>query len=170
MSIAQSILAEYEQEAATTRTLLERVPEDKFDWRPHDKSMSLARLAGHIAESPEWVGAIMDEEEIDFAAEVDYSTSTPESGEQLLETFDRAVSAFCEKMAGYSDEDFMVTWTMKKGDQVLGQMPRVAVVRMFVLNHHYHHRGQLTVYLRLLGVPLPMVYGPTADEQGPLGD
>ena len=166
MSIAQSILAEFDQESKATRALLERVPDEKSDWKPHDKSMTLGRLAAHVAESTAWAGTIMETDELDFDGDSNFEPLKPGSTAELLELYDREVADFNERVAGYSDEQFLTEWTMRKGDTVIARMPRLAMVRAFVLNHIYHHRGQLTVYLRLLGVPLPMIYGPTADDSG----
>ena len=109
----------------------------------------------------------IDAPDLDFDVDMGMKPMTPETSAELLEFFDATVAGFTEKLAGYSDEDFCVLWKMRKGDQAMGEMPRVGAVRAFDLNHLYHHRGQLSVYLRLLDVPLPMIYGPTADEQGP---
>ena len=163
LSLAQAISAEFKQEAAGTRKMLARVPEDNFDWRPHEKSMSLGRLAGHIAESARWVSDVVGSTELDFAA-TDDKPFTPESTAELLAEFDKHVAAFEEAMTGVSDADMLVDWTMKSGDQVFAKLPRVAAIRSLILSHTYHHRGQLSVYLRLLDVPVPGIYGPTADD------
>jgi uncharacterized damage-inducible protein DinB len=163
MTLAQAMTAEFKQEAANTRKMLERVPEGRFDWRPHEKSMSLGRLAGHIAESSSWVLEVVGSTELDFA-QSDYKPFEPESSAELLTEFDKHAAGFEEAMAGKSDEEMLVEWTMKSGDHVIAQLPRVAAVRGFILSHTYHHRGQLSVYLRLLEVPVPGVYGPSADD------
>lgn len=169
MSIAKALTNEFRHEAAATRGMLEKAPEEKFGWQPHERSMTLGRLVGHIAEGHGWIDRIMEQEGLDFAADNGFERIDAKSTAELLEVYDREVEAFCDAIARYTDDDFMVTWTLRKGDQVLGQMPRLSVIRSFVLNHHYHHRGQLSVYLRLLDVALPMIYGPTADEQGGFG-
>ena len=158
------MIAEFQHEAASTRRMLERVPEDKFSWQPHEKSMSLGRLAGHVAESPGWIAAILDHEELDFS-ESDYQPFIPTTSAELLEGFDKYVVAFEEAMKDRGDEEFFVDWTMRSGDQVIIKTPRAAAIRGFILSHTYHHRGQLSVYLRLLDVPVPGVYGPTADDE-----
>jgi len=168
MTLAQAIVAEFTQESASTRKMLERVPEDKFDWQPHDKSMNLGRLAGHIAESAAWVGEIVGKTELDFA-ETDYKPFTPESTPSLLAEFDKHAASFKATMADVSDQDILVEWSMKSGDHLIAKLPRLAAIRSFVLSHTYHHRGQLSVYLRLLDVPVPGVYGPTADDEAGFG-
>ena len=168
MTLAQAITAEFTQEAANTRKMLERVPEDQLGWKPHEKSMSLGRLAGHIAESSLWVGAIVGSEELDFS-QSDFEPFDPASTEQLLEEFDKNAASFVEAIKDKSDEELLVQWTMRNGDHVVAQLPRVAAIRGFILSHTYHHRGQLSVYLRLLDVPVPGVYGPSADDQAGFG-
>ncbi len=164
MTLAEAMTAEFRQEAVGTRKMLERAPEDQFAWQPHEKSMPLGRLAGHIAENPSWADTIIGTTELDFA-ESDYKPFLPESTAELLTEYDQRVAAFEKAMQGVSDEDMLVRWTMKHGDRVISQLPRIAAIRGFILSHTYHHRGQLSVYLRLLGVPVPGVYGPTADDQ-----
>lgn len=160
--IADALRAELQHESKATRSLFAVLPEDKLDWRPHEKSMALGRLAAHIAEIPGRVSSVL-EPELDFAA-LDYQSWVPRDRKHLLDTFDKAVAASRKHLDGVSDEDLHVIWTMRSGDKILAQMPRVVALRGFVLNHGVHHRGQLTVYLRLLDVPLPSVYGPTADN------
>ncbi len=170
MSLAQAFLAEFDHECKGTRKMLERVPEDKFPWKPHHKSMSLAHLTGHIAEMPGWAASVMGTEELDFAKMGHYKPTVPETHEELLAAFDKNVGDFKQAMADQSDESFLVTWTLRNGEHVITSMPRVSAIRGFVLSHTYHHRGQLSVYLRLLDVPLPQVYGPTADtDDGTFG-
>jgi len=165
MTVAQAMTAEFQEEAASTRKMLERVPEEKLAWKPHEKSMSLGKLASHIAESPSWVASVVDAEELDFANS-DYKPFVGSSTAEILEAFDKHAAGFAEAMKGKSDEEMLVEWSMKSGDQVIAQLPRVAAVRGFIMSHTYHHRGQLSVYLRMLDVPVPGVYGPTADDDG----
>ncbi|NNE98878.1 MAG: hypothetical protein HKN25_07645 [Pyrinomonadaceae bacterium] len=154
---------EMEHEAGIARKLLERVPEDKFEWQPHEKSMTLGRLAGHVAETFEWTGATIMQDVLDFA-EMDYKPEPATSSAGLLEKFDTNIKAAIEILNGVSDEDIMKNWTMKDGDKTYMTMPKAAVMRGFVMNHMVHHRGQLSVYLRLLDIPVPQIYGPSADE------
>jgi uncharacterized damage-inducible protein DinB len=151
------------QEAKTTRRLLERVPEASFGWKPHEKSMTLGRLAAHVAELPELVIPALTRDELDFAAG-DFKPFEPQSTAELLEKFDRNISAAVEALRRQPDDRMGEKWKLRSGDRVLFEMPRAMVVRFVGLNHVVHHRGQLSVYLRLLDVPLPSIYGPSADE------
>jgi uncharacterized damage-inducible protein DinB len=165
MPIAESILPEFDHEMATTRVLLERVPSDRAEWSPHAKSRSLGDLAMHVARIPEWTSIALERTEFDASAPVNGAFTTPpyESAAQLLRVYDDNVRAARALVARTTDGEFMVQWTLKNAGRALFSMPRVAVFRSFILNHAVHHRGQLTVYLRLLDVPIPNVYGPTAD-------
>ena len=162
MSIRETMLAEMRSEAANTRRMLALLPADKLDWQPHEKSMTLKRLAGHIAEIPGWASMMVGKDELDFATS-DFQPAQPESVEDLLEVHDRSVAAFNDALAGQDDATLMQSWTMKNGDHVYFSMPCAAAMRGFILSHIVHHRGQLSVFLRLLDVSLPQVYGPTAD-------
>ena len=169
MAIAESILPEYDHETATTRTLLERVPAEKAEWKPHAKSMSLGQLAMHIANLPMWASIALERKEFDTnppgGGGAAATTRLFESASQLLELYDANVSAARALIVRTTDGEFMVQWTLKNGGKSMFSMPRVAVLRSFVLNHAVHHRGQLSVYLRLLDVPIPNIYGPTADTE-----
>jgi uncharacterized damage-inducible protein DinB len=161
MSIAQSLIPELEQEAATTRRVLERVPADKLDWRPHAKSMSLGQLSLHIAGMP---GNIARMAALDEMPMPQFSQPAAESVEQLLAALDEGLEAAKAFLGGLDDARAAADWKVTKDGAVVMAMPRIGVVRMIMLNHWYHHRGQLSVYLRLLDVPLPSIYGPSADE------
>ena len=163
MQLNEALMAELQQEAIATRKMLALVPEKSNSWKPHEKSMTLGRLSQHLAEIPMWVSASVDQDELDFAKET-YVPNEGGSNEELLKTFDDNLANAIECLKNASDEKLMGNWTMKNGDKVYFTMPKVAVVRGFVLNHSIHHRGQLQVYLRMLDLPLPSVYGPTADE------
>jgi uncharacterized damage-inducible protein DinB len=167
MAIAESMLPEFDHETATTRTLLERVPEGKAAWKPHEKSMSLGQLAMHIANLPQWASITLERAEFDTNPPDGSRVTTPafESAPNLLQFYDANVSAARALLARATDAEFMAPWTLKNGGKSLFSMPRVAVFRSFILNHAVHHRGQLSVYLRLLDVPIPNIYGPTADTQ-----
>jgi uncharacterized damage-inducible protein DinB len=167
MAIAESILPEFDHETATTRTLLERVPADKAEWKPHAKSMSLGQLAMHIANLPRWASITLERTEFDPNPPDGARVTAPayESGTKLLQTYDANVSAARALLVRTTDAEFMVQWALKNGGRSMFSMPRIAVLRSFVLNHAVHHRGQLSVYLRLLDVPIPNIYGPTADTQ-----
>lgn len=166
MSIAQSILPEFDHEMATTRKLLERAPEAQFAWKPHEKSMSLGQLANHLAALPFWGVVTMKEVELDMnpPGGPGYQTPKLESVAAMLAEFDKVVSQARAAIAESSDADFMVGWSLKNAGHTLFTMPRIAVLRTFVMNHVIHHRGQFSVYLRMHNVPLPSIYGPTADE------
>jgi uncharacterized damage-inducible protein DinB len=163
MSIGQILAQELQHEAQSTRKMLERVP-DKFDWQPHEKSMSLGRLATHVAEIPQWTRAIVPQDGLDFAKS-DYKPATLASATEFVELFDKCVADSLELLQGAADADLMRKWQLRNGEKILMEMPKAMVLRSMVLNHLIHHRGQLSVYLRLNDVPLPSVYGPTADEQ-----
>lgn len=166
MSIAKSLLPEYDHEMATTRTYFERFPEGKNDWTPHEKSMTLSRLASHVAEIPSWLPPTLGEDSLDLNPPDGEPYQSPhyESKDALLEAFDRDVVSGREALAATTDEQMMATWSMLSGGEKLMSMPRVAVVRSFILNHLIHHRAQLGLYYRLLEVAVPAAYGPSADE------
>lgn len=163
MTIGNTLLQELIRETAGLRKYLERIPEDKFGWQPHPKSMTLAALAAHTAEIPEWAGLIVSSES--FTIPDDYKPWLPANRDELLAKSDEAINAAKAAMASVSDAEIQKDWSLIACGQTAFTMPRQAVIRSMVLNHLVHHRGQLSVYLRLLDVPLPMVYGPSADEQ-----
>lgn len=165
MALIDGIITELEMESATTRKMLERVPEEKFGFKPHEKSMSLGALASHLAENPMWVGSTMDVDELDMDT-ADYKPYMASSTAELLAAFDKNLAEALSKMAGQTDEHLMAMWRMKVGGEIAFEMPRLAVLKCMILNHSIHHRGQLSVYLRLNDIPVPSVYGPTADEAG----
>ncbi len=158
------MLPEFEHEAALTRRTLERVPFDRADWKPHEKSMSVKELAVHLADIPNWVDVTVNQDV--FEMDGPYQPPQAETVEQLLEVFDRSVASAREILAGADGPTLMGTWTMKQDGQEVLSMPKVAVLRGFVMNHTIHHRAQLGVYLRLLDRPVPATYGPSADEPG----
>ena len=160
MSIGQSLLPEFDLEMASTRRLLERVPSDKGQWKPHPKSFPLGHLAQLVATMPGWLTRTVRGTEIDLSKSSGY---TFEKTDTLLAQFDRHVREAREALALAKDEDFDVMWSLRHGERTLFSAPRGPVVRSHI-NHLVHHRGQLTVYLRLLDVPIPGMYGPTADE------
>jgi uncharacterized damage-inducible protein DinB len=160
-SIAQAFIAELEMEMPPTRKLLERVPGDKADWKPHPKSFALGHLAQLVARMPGWVTHTMKQTSLDLSSGPKYSL---EKTATLVAEFDRGVKEAKDVLAKAKDDDFIVPWSLTMGDRVLMTMPRLAVMRQNI-NHLSHHRGQLTVYLRLLDVPIPSIYGPTADER-----
>ncbi|MEO8514148.1 MAG: DinB family protein [Ignavibacteria bacterium] len=159
----EAFIAELKQEAASTRKVLERVPMDKADWTPHPKSMKLGNLANHVAELLSWTMVTMDQNELDFA-KFEYKPEIPKTTEDLVMKFDGMVEKAVECLKRSDDAKFLENWTMRNGEQVYMTMPKAAVLRSFTFNHEYHHRAQLSVYLRLLDIPVPGIYGPTADE------
>ncbi len=162
-NIATALIGEMEQEAVTTRKTLERIPADKFDWKPHEKSMTFGRLASHVAEMYGWTNHTLEESELDFAT-MDYKPYDPASTEELVEFFDKTYASAIESLKRTSDDTFMEMWSLKNGEQTYFTMPKIAVMRGMVMNHIVHHRGQLSVYLRLNDIPVPALYGPSADE------
>ena len=163
MSFSETLLPEFDQEMATTRKLLERVPSDKGQWKPHPKSFSLGHLAQLVAGMPGWIGQTIRERELDLGKFSGYSYETTDT---LLKVFDKNVREARAAMQNATDADYRVDWSLKMGDKTIFTQPRAEVVRTHI-NHLIHHRGQLTVYLRLVDVPLPSIYGPTADERMP---
>ena len=164
MSIVNSFTAELKRESVSTRKLLERVPQEKFDWQPHDKSMKLLRLAAHIAEIPGlFATGVAQAEELDFTKS-NYKQPAITTTQELLTFFDETLQKALSALPAMPEEDMEKTWTMRNGETVIMALPKKAVIRTLCLNHIYHHRGQLSVYLRLLDVAVPSVYGPTADE------
>lgn len=162
MRIVDSILAEIDQEAATTRRLLERVPEDRLGWRPHPKSMTLGQLAFHVAQVQ---GRVADFVSAETREAPNFGLQpSAETKSQLLSEFDASVAHAKEVINGWDDDTATATWTLTKDGKELMSLPRIGFVRAIGMNHLYHHRGQLSVYLRLLDVPLPSIYGPSADE------
>jgi uncharacterized damage-inducible protein DinB len=162
MAIKEGLLAEFDHEMGTTRRLLERIPDDRLSWKPHEKSMSLGALATHLATLPHWGGTIMNEMWFDLAG-APLNTADKTSRAEILSAFDettRQTRAWLDK----TDAELVVPWTLKRGGHEVFTMPRVAAFRTFVLYHTVHHRGQLSVYLRLNGVAVPAIYGPSADE------
>lgn len=166
MSIAAALLPEFDHEMANTRKALERVPMDKADWKPHEKSGTMQWLAGHLAAIPMWASATVNLPSIDLEDGDNQSPDAPRTSEELLAMFDGFVVEARSAIAGASDETLMEPWSLLAGGQEIVTMPKIAVLRSFIMNHMIHHRGQLTVYLRLNDVPVPALYGPSADEEG----
>lgn len=164
MNLAQSLLSELQHEAANTRKMLERIPAEKFNFKPHEKSMTMMRLAAHIAEIPGlFIGHVLDTPELDFAI-MRYTPATAETTEELLQIFDQSLLKAVEALKAASEEEFSKTWTLRNGEHVILSRSKIGVIRSLGLNHVIHHRGQLSVYLRLEDLPVPGMYGPSADE------
>lgn len=166
MSIGKSMIAEYDHEMATTRTVIERVPDDKYGWKPHDKSMSMGDLISHLATMPGWAVHTINEDSTDIAPEGGEPMENQRAGsrKEALDLFDQNFAKARAAIESASDDHLMKSWSLMVGGKTVFTMPRVAVLRSFVLNHNVHHRGQLSVYLRLNDIPVPSIYGPSADE------
>lgn len=166
MSLAQAMLPEFDQEMASTRKVLERVPDDKFDWKAHPKSNTIGWVAAHLANIPSWVPLTFDRSELDIhpVGGEPYRTQPATNRQAVLETFDRNVAAARSALASAPDEQFSKPWSLLSGGQTVFTLPKSAVLRTFVINHIIHHRAHLCVYLRLNDIPVPGLYGPSADE------
>ncbi|MEP6466956.1 MAG: DinB family protein [Parafilimonas sp.] len=164
MPINAALLAELKHEAVNTRKMIERVPSDKLNWKPHEKSMKLGRLAVHIAELPVWFERIINKDEFDFATAT-FNAEIKENTEDIVQLFDDQLSNALHVLETASDENLNAIWTVRRGDTIVYQMPKKVALRNFTYNHIYHHRGQLSVYLRLLDIAVPGMYGPSADEK-----
>jgi uncharacterized damage-inducible protein DinB len=162
MALIDGLLQELEQEAQTTRRVLERVPANKLAWRPHEKARTLGELALHVAIVPGGVAALVASPSPVQAPQ--FSDPSPSSASELIPALEQSIAKAKSVLGGMDDGTLMGTWRMMQGDRELFAVPRVAMLRSVMLNHWYHHRGQLTVYLRELGVPIPSIYGPSADE------
>jgi len=168
MSLSAAMLPELDQEMAKTRTTLERIKEEMFDWKPHEKSFSFGDMANHLARLPGWGAETLNSDSLDLDPETSGFSPPPpdETLEGVLATFDQNVAEFRTALAKAGDQDLVVEWSLFNAGEKLFTMPRVAVIRGMILNHIIHHRGQLTVYLRLNELPVPALYGPSADEGG----
>ncbi len=166
MAIAQSLLPEFDQEMANTRKTLERVPDGKFAWKPHDKSGTMGWLAGHVAMLPGWIPITFSQDSLDInpPGGSDFKPPRIEDRADLLAVFDKNVSEARKTLSSTTDEQMMRPWTLLSAGNKIFTIPKAGVVRSFVLNHLIHHRAQLTIYLRLNNVPVPALYGPSADE------
>jgi len=163
MSKNQSLIAELQHEAVSTRKSLERVKDDSFNFKPHEKSMTMIKLATHLAEISGWVEPTINLDEIDFA-KMDYTPPVITNNKELLELFDKSLAAGLKALESASDENLMATWTAKNNGEVAFAMARIQVIRGMIIKHLVHHRAQLGIYLRMTDAPVPATYGPTADE------
>ena len=164
MNIIQLLSQELEKEAATTRKMLERVPADKFNWKPHEKSMSLQALATHVAELPGWISMTLATDELDFANNP-YTPVVINNTKELLEYFEKSLADGRSSLAAAKEEQLLPNWTLRNGDQIYSVSTKYEVIRMS-LGQMIHHRAQLGVFLRLLNIPIPGSYGPSADDAG----
>jgi uncharacterized damage-inducible protein DinB len=163
MTISEVFLPEFDQEMANARKILECVPEEKFTWKPHEKSFTIGRLASHIAEMPLWILATINQDT--FVLDPGTKPFNAGTKEELMTAMDSGVSSARDAIAGATDEHLAKVWTFIYGGQTVFAMPRAAVLRGMVMNHMIHHRGQMSVYLRLLDIPVPGMYGPSADQK-----
>lgn len=163
MTIANQMLAELQQEGITTRKMLALVPVDKKDWKPHEKSMALGKLSRHVAEIYGWPKETVQDDVLDFS-KMDHKPIEITSNEQLLALFDKCMAKAKEILENTPDEEMAKPWTMRNGETIFFTIPKSQVMRTWVLNHSVHHRAQLGVYLRLLDIPIPGSYGPSAEE------
>ena len=165
MAMSDALLPEFDHEMANTRKTLERIPEDKFDWKPHEKSTTLRGLATHLSNLVSWAVHVVEKDELDAApGGQPLRPKRVESVQEALETFDKNVAAARAAISGASDEHLMKPWTLLAGGRTIFTQPRAGVLRGMIMNHTIHHRAQLAVYLRLNDVPVPALYGPSADE------
>jgi uncharacterized damage-inducible protein DinB len=166
LKLSELLLPEFDQEMKSTRNTLERIPDGRFDWKPHDKSMPLGRLAGHLAELPSWIIMSIRQDTLDLAPAGAPALQPffAKSRQEVLTTFDKNTSDARSAMAEASDEHLMKQWSLLRNGQTLMTLPRLAVIRNWVINHTIHHRAQLGVYLRLNNIAVPSIYGPSADE------
>ena len=166
MKISETLLPEFDREMANTRKTLERVPDDKLDWTPHEKSMTMRSLSSHLSNLAGWPVYVIERDSLDLApvGEEPLRTQPVNSAQEAVEMFDKNVAAARAAIAGVSDEDLLKPWSLLAGEKNLFTMPRIAMLRGMVMNHIIHHRAQLGVYLRLNDVPVPSIYGPSADE------
>ena len=166
MKLTEIFLADLEREVPASRRVLERVPEGKYDWKPHAKSMPMGYLSTLVATMPSWIDTMVNQDELDFAPKGSSKYKAPElrTGSELVQALEESVAKARAALKGTTDEHLMTTWRLLAGGHVVAEIPRHIQIRDGVLTHWAHHRGQLTVYLRLNDVPVPSVYGPTADE------
>jgi uncharacterized damage-inducible protein DinB len=168
MALRDALLPEFDQEMANTRKTLERVPDNRLDWKPHPKSTAMGGLATHLSNLPTWANYTIDEDSLDLAPEGKPlpPAQAVQSRTELLEIFDSNVAKARAALARASDEDLLKPWTLQSNGKHILTLPKIAVLRGFVMNHNIHHRAQLGVYLRLNDIPVPAIYGPSADEGG----
>ena len=165
MPLIDALLPEFDREMGLTRKLLDRVPDGQFDWRPHPTSVTLGRLAEHLAEMPLWAAMTMTQSELEMTTQRPADYQRPATRDAVLAMFDANLKNGRGHLTGKTDGEFMAPWTLTAAGKEVFTMPKVAVMRNFVLNHMVHHRGQFSVYLRMLGVKIPSIYGPSGDEQ-----
>ena len=164
MALKDAFIAELKHESSLTKKILERVPLDEKEWKPHEKSMTLGRLATHIAQTPHWVTDIIHIDDFDFATR-SFKPITAASQEELIKIFQETLNTAIADLSASSDEDLNKKWIVRVGEKIMYDTPKKVAIRGWAFSHMIHHRGQLSVYLRLLDVPVPGMYGPSADEK-----
>lgn len=164
MSLSSPLIAEIKHTASATRRILERVPNDRLNWKPHEKSMTLGRLASHVAELTQWMKLILEREEFDFAVDK-FNRRNVSSADELLAIFDENIKEALTVLETASDDKLNTKWILQKSGNTMFNLPRKIAIRELIMNHIIHHRGQLSVYLRLLDIPVPGMYGQSADEK-----
>ena len=164
MAYKDALIAELKHESSLTKKMLERVPLEKALWKPHEKSYTLGRLATHIAEIPQWISRVITIDDFDFLVQ-GFSRHTAESQAELMTIFHDKLDKAIADLETMVDEDFEKKWTLRRGDQIIRELPKRVAIREWGFSHFIHHRGQLSVYLRLLEIPIPGMYGPSADER-----
>ena len=165
MPLIDSLLPEFDREMGLTRRALERVPDGQFDWRPHPTSVTLGRLAEHLTEMPMWATKTLDQSDLEATTQRPPDYKPPSTRAAVLAQFDASYRAARQQLVNKTDAEFAAPWKLKNGGKEVFTAPKATVMRNFVLNHMIHHRGQLMVYFRMLGVPVPSIYGPSGDEQ-----
>lgn len=164
MATSTDLIAELAHESTLTRKMLESVPMEQREWKPHEKSMTIGRLATHIADTFRWVSRIATKDDFDFAT-ANFKMHTAETKQELLSLFNAAFDEAVADLLKMSDDDYLKSWAVKRGEQVMASTPKMIAIRGWAISHLIHHRGQLSVYLRMLNVPVPGMYGPSADER-----
>ena len=167
MPLIDALLPEFDREMGQTRKVLDRVPDGQFEWQPHPTSMALGRLAEHLAEFPLWATMTMAQRALDISTPRPADYKSPTTRAEVLAMFDANLKIGRAHLANTTDGEFDAPWTLKAGGKEMFTMPKASVMRTFVLNHMVHHRGQMTVYLRMLGLKIPSIYGPSGDERPP---
>ncbi|MEI9945086.1 MAG: DinB family protein [Chitinophagaceae bacterium] len=165
MATKDAFIAELKHETSLTKKMLERVPFDKKDWKPHEKSMSLGRLATHTAETIKWVSDVILIDDFNFMKDYSLKFAVAPSQEELMQLFQANLDKAIADLSAMNEDDFGKIWTVRRGEQVLFETPKKIAIRGWAFSHMIHHRGQLSVYLRLLDVHVPGMYGPSADEK-----
>jgi uncharacterized damage-inducible protein DinB len=165
MATKDAFIAELKHETSLTKKMLEKVPLDKKEWKPHEKSMTVGRLATHVAEITHWISDIRHIDDFDFMKDFNFKPHTAASAEELLQIFQTNLDKAVDDLSAMSEDDFNNNWTVRRGEQVMFSIPKKVAIRSWAFSHMIHHRGQLSVFLRLLDIPVPGMYGPSADEK-----